>query len=152
VAGYSRLEVSVGLFVAGGLIALGFLSLSVAGLRLWGGTRYELHARFAHVGALRPGAAVSIAGVPVGRVRALRLTDNVADTALEIDPSVRIPADSIASIRTLGLLGETYIAIEPGGDDHALTPGARVRQTEPAVDVVDLLGRYAFGKHDEDLQ
>jgi phospholipid/cholesterol/gamma-HCH transport system substrate-binding protein len=149
---YSRLEISVGLFVAAGLAALGALSLSVAGLPLVAPRRYPVIARFSSVGALRPGAMVAIAGVPVGKVGRIRLSQFSAEAALDIDQPIRLPADTIASIRTFGLLGETYVALSPGGGDRTLAPGGRILETEPAVDLIDLVSRHAFQRgEDKDL-
>ena len=142
---HTRREIAVGGFVLVGLTALGLLTLSVSGLALRPKQRYSLVARFASVGDLKRGAAVKIAGVNVGRVGAIKLTQLQAETRLEIDRGVAVPADSIASIRTSGLLGEAYVALLPGGSEKDLAPEARVAQTEPALDIVDLIRRYVFG-------
>ncbi len=147
---YSRSEVSVGLFVLAGVAALAYLSVSVAGVHVAPAHRYPLVARFASVGSLREGATVAIAGVPVGSVRNIGIVQYQAEAVLEIDRDVRLPADTIASVRTLGLLGETYVSLAPGASERMLAPGARIAQTEPALDLGDLIGRFAFDRQGTD--
>lgn len=142
---YSRTEISAGLFVIIGVAALGYLSLSVGGFELLPQERYRVVARFASIGDLRAGAAVRIAGVDVGRVEKVELADYVAEVALDIDPEVALPADTIASIHTEGLLGQSYVSLSPGAAEEMLERGERIAQTEPAIDLLDLIGKYAFG-------
>jgi phospholipid/cholesterol/gamma-HCH transport system substrate-binding protein len=145
-ATHSRIEIAVGAFLLAGLAALAYLSVAIAGVRIAPRPHYLVTARFSSVGALREGATVAIAGVPVGRVHAIGLASYQADTALEIDRNVELPADTIASIRTLGLLGETYVSLSPGASEQHLAPGGRIAQTEPAIDLADLVGRFAFDR------
>ena len=143
---YRKSEIIAGAFVIVGVGALAYLSVSIAGLSLIGGDTITVSARFASVGALKVDAPVKIAGVTIGRVRAIRLEDYVAQTALEIRRDVPLPADTIASIRTEGLLGESYVLLRPGASEQDLQPGARISQTEPAIDLIDLVVKYALGK------
>jgi phospholipid/cholesterol/gamma-HCH transport system substrate-binding protein len=142
---YRRVEISVGVFVLVGCFALAYLSLSVGGLEILPPARYSIHARFANIGDLDQGAPVKLAGVVVGRVGDITLDDYAARVELHINDSVVIPADTIASIRTSGLLGESHVSLSPGASDEALADGGRIMQTEPAVDLIDLLERYALG-------
>lgn len=141
---HTRTEIAAGAFVLVGLAALGVLSVSVAGLRLAPAGRYALHARFASIGDLKPGARVTVAGVPVGEVGRIALVRYTADVTLRIDRDLHLPADTIASIRSVGLLGESYVALAPGGEERMLADGDRIAQTQPAIDIIDLIGRYAF--------
>jgi phospholipid/cholesterol/gamma-HCH transport system substrate-binding protein len=129
-----------------GIVALGYLSVSIGGLELWTRDRYVVTARFASVGDLKPGAPIRIAGVKVGTVRAVGLQDYRAVVDLAIQSAVDLPKDTIASIRTEGLLGNRYVSLSPGGSLETLHAGDLVAQTEPAIDLNDLLGRYAFGR------
>jgi phospholipid/cholesterol/gamma-HCH transport system substrate-binding protein len=142
---YSRTEIIAGLFVLAGLAAVAYLSLSVGGFELLPQKRYPVIARFASVGDLRGGAAVRIAGVDVGRVTSIELDDHVARVELAIDRAVPLSADTIASIRTEGLLGQAYVSLSPGAAEEMIQPGGRIAQTEPAIDLLDLIGKYAFG-------
>lgn len=147
---YTKTEIAVGLFVIAGLVAIAYLSVSIAGLDLFVGDRTRLTARFASVGDLKEGAAVKIAGVQVGSVRSITLDRYAAEAQLAVDPQVPLPADTIASIRTEGLLGEAYVMLRPGGSDKNLGSGDRVAQTEPAIDLIDLVVKYALSSGDED--
>jgi phospholipid/cholesterol/gamma-HCH transport system substrate-binding protein len=142
---YTRLEIVVGVFVLLGLAALGWLSVSIGGMHLFGGQEMPVHARFATVGALKEGAAVKLAGVPVGQVKDIQLQNYAAEVTLGVRTGLELPADTIASIRTEGLLGEAYVNLSPGASEENLKPGGRIGQTEPPVDLMELLSRYAFG-------
>jgi len=142
---YRRSEIVAGAFVLLGLVLLGYLSISIGGVHLSPRHRYQIRARFANVGDLKPRAPVKIAGVTVGEVRSIRLADYFAELALKIDREVALPRDTIASITTAGLLGEAYVALSPGAADKNLREGDVITHTEPALNVADLLARYAFG-------
>jgi phospholipid/cholesterol/gamma-HCH transport system substrate-binding protein len=145
VSDYTKMEVVTGMFVVLGLAALGYLSISIGGLRLLQGDVYHLTARFSNVGDLKERAPVKIAGVTVGRVQAIRLADYYGEVQLSISRKVTLPKDTIASMATAGLLGETYVALSPGADDANLTEGGRLTHTEPAINISDIIGRTAFG-------
>jgi phospholipid/cholesterol/gamma-HCH transport system substrate-binding protein len=142
---YSGAEVSVGAFVAVGVLALVYLSLSIGGLSATRPAHYAITARFASVGDLGTGARVKIAGVPVGSVTRITLRDYTAETQLEILASVKLPTDTIASVRNNGLLGSQYVSLSPGAAAANIKPGGRILQTEPAVDLVEIMANYAFG-------
>lgn len=148
---HTTTELSVGLFVLVALGGLAYLSVSFGGLE-WGVDRIPLKARFASVGDLKPGAAVKMAGVRVGVVGGIELDRYAALATLRVDRSVELPKDTIASIRTEGLLGESYVLLRPGGSEQNLASGDRLAQTEPAIDLIDLLVKYALegGESDEE--
>lgn len=143
---HTRTEVMVGAFVILGIAAVGYLSISVGNLEILPQDRYVVRARFASVGSLKQGAPIRIAGVKVGVVSALGLKDYQAEADLSIRRAVELPKDTIASIRTDGLLGNAFVSLSPGGSLQTLRAGDLVAQTEPAIDVSDLLSRYAFGR------
>lgn len=144
---HSKLELIVGVFVLTGLGAVAYLALKIGAGNLVGSDTYLVQARFANIGGLNPGSNVTIAGVSVGRVEAVRLnaTDYSAIAELRLRQTVRLPADSIVSIRTSGLIGDKYLAIAPGGDARMLAPGELITETESAVDLESLISRFAFG-------
>lgn len=143
----TKTEILVGVFVMLGIAALGYLSISIGGLELFPPARYVLKAQFASVGDLKPGAPVRLAGVKVGQVSDVRLKDYLAETDLTIRRDLVLPQDTIASVRSEGLLGDTYVSLTPGGSLQNLAAGSRIARTEPAIDLSDLLARYAFGGH-----
>ena len=148
-ANHSRLEISVGAFVAAGLAIVGYMAISLGNVRLLSGHRTTLVARFSSIGDLRKAAPVRIAGVNVGQVGKIQLADYAARIELVIDSDVKISSDTIASIRTSGLLGESFVSLSPGGSDRMLRDGDAIVQTEPAIDITQLLQKYAFGSTTE---
>lgn len=153
--GYSKTEIAVGLFAILGLLAIGYLSINLGGLVVGAPDRYAVTARFASIGDLKTGAPVRLAGVRVGKVRGIGLRNYVAEVELAVDTSLELPTDTIASIETAGLLGESYVSLSPGAAREVLRGGDRIRRTEPALNLLDLVGKYAFdsgGDDDEDRQ
>lgn len=142
----SALELGVGLFMIIGILALGYLSVKLGKVEFLGGGGYVLTADFSSVGGLKAGSTVEVAGVVVGRVEAITLADYQARVIMRINDGVKLQEDSIASIKTKGLIGEKYIRINPGGSDRTLQPSGRIREVEPPVDIEELLSKYIFGK------
>lgn len=147
----SRLELIVGVFVLAGLAAVAYLALKIGAGAFVGGDTYALKARFTNSGGLNPGSNVIVSGVPVGRVE--KVTLNPADYSAIVEFSVRrdlkLPADSIASIKTTGLIGDKFLALAPGGDAEFLAVGALITDTESTVDLESLISRFAFGNVDQ---
>jgi len=141
-----NLEVLVGIFVVAGLIALGYLSIKLGKLEVIGKKGYDVVAEFSDVGGLKAGSTVEIAGVDVGRVTDISLKDYQALVRIRMRPDVKIQDDSIASIKTKGLIGEKFVALTPGGSDKMVKPGGRIRETESAIDFENLISNYVFGK------
>lgn len=146
---YSRTEMAVGSFVLLGCAALAYLSISIGGISPWSGNRYAITARFANVGDLSAGAVVKLAGVPVGEVREITLDRYAAEVTMRIDGALQLPADTIASVKTEGLLGEAYVSLSPGASEENLKDGGRVTQTEPPLDLFELIEKYAFHSDDD---
>jgi phospholipid/cholesterol/gamma-HCH transport system substrate-binding protein len=140
------LELSVGLFILAGILCLGYLSVNLARMEVMGGRGYEVYALFTNVGGLKKGAQVVIAGVDVGRVKGVAIEDFRAKVSLSINQGIEIPEDTIASIRTRGLIGEKFVNITPGGSEEMISPGGRIWDTEPAVDLEELISKFAFGE------
>lgn len=145
---HTKTEILVGAFMMLGIAALAYLSVSIGGLEVFAPERYVVRARFESVGDLKPGAPIRLAGVKIGQVVSVELKDYLAETKLSIGRAILLPRDTVASIRSEGLLGDTYVTLTPGGSLENLRDGALVTHTEPAIDLSDLLARYAFGKHD----
>jgi phospholipid/cholesterol/gamma-HCH transport system substrate-binding protein len=142
----STLDLGVGLFVLVGLIALGWMSVKLGRIDLLGTRGYVVSADFPTVGGLKAGSTIEIAGVEVGRVDRIVLQDYQAHVVMVIQPGVKLQDDSIASIKTKGLIGERYVRISPGGSDKIIPPNGRIREVEPPVDIEELLSKYIFGK------
>jgi phospholipid/cholesterol/gamma-HCH transport system substrate-binding protein len=146
---YSRAEMIAGAFVVAGVALLAYLSVSIGGLTIVPRERYRITARFSDVGDLKAGAPVKVAGVTVGEVVSIELVDYFGQATLAIDRKVGLPRDTIASVATAGLLGDAYLSLSPGAEDKNLAGGDRISRTEPAINLADLIGRYAFGKSGE---
>ena len=139
-------ELTVGLFIVAGFACLAYLAVQLGRVDILNGGGYELVAEFSDTGGMREGAAVVIAGVEIGHVREIALQEFRARVNMEISPDVEVPADSIASIKTQGLIGEKFVEISPGASDEALTQGDRIRDTQPPVDLLEAISNYVFGK------
>lgn len=139
-------EVVVGFFLLLGLLALGYLAVKLGRMELVSSRGYTVHATFSNVGGLRTGSPVEIAGVEVGWIENISLKDYQAQVALRMKNNVELPEDSIISIRTKGLIGEQFVRISPGGSEKNIPPGGVITETEPPVDIMELIANYAFGK------
>jgi phospholipid/cholesterol/gamma-HCH transport system substrate-binding protein len=140
------LELAVGLFVLAGIVCLGYLSVKMAKMEIIGGDRYEVYAIFSDIGGLKEGSSVVIAGVEVGRVKSITMEDYEAKVVLSISTDVKLQEDSIATIKTRGLIGEKYLSLTPGGSEEIIKPGGKIRETLPPVDFEELVSKYVFGK------
>jgi phospholipid/cholesterol/gamma-HCH transport system substrate-binding protein len=142
----SNIELSVGVFVLLGIAAIVWFAVQTGAGVAIGGSNYEVNARFSNIGGLKPGNQVFIAGVPVGRVEKIDLDSQYAAIVqLSVKQVVHLPSDTIASIKTSGLIGDKYIALAPGADSSNLPPGGTITDTESAVDLESLISRFAFG-------
>lgn len=140
------LELAVGFFMIIGIICLGYLSIKLGKMEVFGDEGYEIHAIFSNSGGLKSGSSVVIAGVEVGRVKRVVLDDYQAKIFLNLPLNLKIQEDAIASIKTKGLIGEKYVEITPGGADELIKPGGRIRDTQSAIDFEELISNYVFGK------
>ena len=140
------LELAVGIFVILGIICLGYLSIKLGKMEVFGNKGYEIYAVFSNSGGLKTGAPIVIAGVQVGRVKGVELDNYQARVVLNLSATVTIQEDAVASVKTRGLIGEKYLEITPGGSEQIIPPGGRIRETEPAVNLEDLISKFVFGK------
>ena len=141
-----NVEIGVGAFVLAGVLALAYLSIQLGGLDVFDAGTYEVSAKFTNATGLRRGAPVEMAGVRVGRVSGIALDGEDARLTLRLDESLRLSRDSIASIRTKGILGDKYVSLSQGGAEKLIPPGGRIRETEPPIDIEKLIGEFVFGK------
>jgi phospholipid/cholesterol/gamma-HCH transport system substrate-binding protein len=132
----------VGLFVLGGLLAVAYLSATLGGVSYRGRGGLELVARFDEIGGLKPRAPVVIGGVKVGQIKAIELDGELRPrVVLAVDEGVRLPTDSSASILTSGVLGDQYVALEPGAEEAVLQNGDEIQYTQSAVILERLIGK-----------
>ena len=148
-----KIEISVGLFVFVGLAAIAFLAVRIGGgrLALSAPTTQLVQARFTNASGLKAGSTVRVAGVSIGAVTEVKLKQDemVALVTLRIDSTLKIDDDTSAAVRSSGLIGEKFISLKPGSSGTALKPDAIIVDTESAVDLEDIIARFAFGSVDK---
>jgi len=142
----AKLEMVVGIFVFVGMLSLGYLSIKLGKLELIGGDVYEVEAQFNTASGLKSGSTVEIAGVEVGRVRGIVLREDRAMVKLAVNNTIKLYTDTIASIKTRGIIGEKFLALSPGGGGDPLKPGDTIRDTESGLDLEELVSQYVHGK------
>ena len=142
------METTVGIFLVFGLLCIGYMAVKLGHVSLLGDNAYSLFARFTTVSGLRVGSPVNMLGIEVGRVGRLTMDqkDQKAVVEIRIQKDIKVYDDAIASIKTEGLIGDMFLSIDPGGAGKLLGPGGTITETQPAVDIVDLIGKYAFGE------
>lgn len=148
----TKLEFLVGVFVLLGLAAVAYLTVKLGAGSLLGSDTYAMEARFTNVSGLNTGSNVVVAGVPVGRVESIRMEpeEYTAIVTFRVMTGLKLPTDSMASIKTTGLIGDKYIALSAGADETYLEAGARITMTESSVDLESLIGKVAFGSVSEE--
>jgi phospholipid/cholesterol/gamma-HCH transport system substrate-binding protein len=142
------LDVFVGLFLVVGFVAMGWLAFELGEVPwLTGSKTYPLMAEFDNISGVKSGADIQVAGVKVGTVGELALNDDaVAVIRMQINRSVEIPVDSIASVKSQGIIGDKFIQISLGGDEKIFKQNEVIRDTESAVDIESLISKFAFGQ------
>ena len=121
----AKLEMVVGVFVFVGILCLAYLSIKLGKLEMIGGDVYEVEAQFNSASGLKPGSTIEIAGVEVGRVRGITLNQDRAMVKLAVNKTVKLYSDTIASIKTRGIIGEKFLALSPGGGAIRSSRGIR---------------------------
>ena len=141
-----NLEMIVGLFLLAGFACFSYLAIKMGDIRLFMRESYPLTARFTSISGLKEGASIELAGVQVGKVTGISLDndDYEAVVKLDINKGVRLQDDSIASIRTSGIIGDRFIKLTPGGSDEYLAPGDEIDETESAISLEELISKYIF--------
>lgn len=145
----TTLELWVGLFGIAGLLALSMLAFKVANLGATDITHgYRVAARFDNIGQLKLRAPITLAGVRIGRVSDITIDEDFyAVVTLTISGKYdKLPLDTSASILTSGLLGEQYVALEPGGDEEYLKNGSELQITQSALVLEKLISQFLYGK------
>jgi phospholipid/cholesterol/gamma-HCH transport system substrate-binding protein len=145
----ATIDLWVGIFVVIGIGALLFLALKVGNLASFtAGNTYSVHARFVNIGGLKERAPVKSAGVVVGRVADIRFDNETFEAlvSIDLDHHYQFPRDTTAKILTSGILGEQYVGLEAGGDGVMLKNGDRIRLTQSAVVLENLISQFLFNK------
>jgi len=140
-------ETSVGVFVLIGLICVGYLTIKLGKMEWVSSDTYSVVAKFSSISGLKEGALVEIAGVQVGKVDSITLDreDMTAVVSIRVQNNIELDDETIASVRTSGLIGDKYIRLEPGGGFEMLSEGDRIVETQAAIDMEEMVGKYVFG-------
>ncbi len=144
-----KLEMMVGTFMLIGILCLGYVSIKLGKMEIFGGDFYNVVATFDSVSGLKPGAKVEVAGVEVGKVDHIALDAKSGDRALaylKIKSGVKITDDVIASVRTSGIIGDKFIKLRPGGSEKMLKNNDTIHETESAIDIEELVSKFIHGK------
>jgi phospholipid/cholesterol/gamma-HCH transport system substrate-binding protein len=141
------IETAVGVFIVIGLICVGYMTVKLGKVSLFGDETYPLSARFASVSGLRVGSSVEIYGIQVGSVTSLVVDSErqMGIVAMKINKGVKVYDDAAATIKSAGLIGDKYVKIDPGGAGEVLMSQGIIVQTSVPADIEDLIGKYAFG-------
>lgn len=143
----NRTEFLVGLFMIAGFAAFAYLALQLGEVSLFNDNKkYTIIAQFDNIAGVRKGASVQVAGVVVGQVSKIWLDeDGVANVALHLQREIALSIDSMASVKSQGLIGDKFIALSFGGDEILFKDGDILTDTESSVDIESLISKFAFG-------
>jgi len=141
------METTVGIFVVITLLCVAYLTLKLGDVSFLGDNSYSVFAKFTSVSGLKVGSPVEMLGMEIGRVAGFTMDqkDQVAVAELKVGNEVKTYDDAIASIKSAGLLGDKYVSIDAGGGGDLLEPGGTISETEPPVDFMKLISKYALG-------
>jgi phospholipid/cholesterol/gamma-HCH transport system substrate-binding protein len=140
-------ETAVGIFVIMGLLAVVYMSVKLGNVQLFSDKYYEIKANFTDISGLKVNAPVQMYGVDIGFVSAIGLDQEkgVAAVSMMLLKEVQLTDDAIAAVKTNGLIGDKYVKIVPGGLGDPVKPGDTLFDTQPAIDLEDLISKFAFG-------
>ncbi len=143
---YSK-ETVVGLFVVIGLLCIAYMAVNLGNVGFIGENTYSLFGKFNTVTGLREGNPVNMLGLEIGRVQKFTIDQENQQVVVEfkIDKGIEVFDDAIASIKTEGLIGDKFVAIDPGGGGDLLEDGDIITDTNSPTDIMDLISKYAFG-------
>ena len=143
---YSK-ETVVGIFVVIGLACIGYMTVKLGNVGFLGDNMYSLFAKFSTVTGLREGNPVNMLGLEIGRVEKFTMDQENQQVVVEfkINKGIEIYDDAIASVKTEGLIGDKYVAVDPGGGGDLLANGDTITDTNSPTDIMDLVSKYAFG-------
>ena len=112
---------------------------------------YEVTANFTRIDGLQTGNDVKISGVKIGSVISQKLDEEtyLATITLSIEPSIKLPKDTVASVNSEGLMGGKYVSLEPGAEEDYITPGGKIEFTQSTPGLEQLLGQVIFNMKSE---
>ena len=143
---YSK-ETFVGIFVVIGLACIGYMTVQLGNVGFFGDNMYSLYANFSTVTGLREGNPINMLGLEIGRVEKFTMDQENQQVLVQfkINKGIEVYDDAIASVKTEGLIGDKYVAVDPGGGGDLLADGDIITDTNSPTDIMDLISKYAFG-------
>jgi len=143
---YSK-ETFVGIFVVIGLACIGYMTVQLGNVGFFGDNMYSLYANFSTVTGLREGNPINMLGLEIGRVEKFTMDQENQQVLVQfkINKGIEVYDDAIASVKTEGLIGDKYVAVDPGGGGDLLADGDTITDTNSPTDIMDLISKYAFG-------
>ena len=141
-----NIELVTGIFLILGLLCLSWMAIKLGDVDLFGDQHYTLQARFVSSSGLKEGAHVEVAGVRVGKVETIKFDPETYESVvyLSLPNEVRIQEDTIAAIRTSGIIGDRFIKVSPGGSEEYLSDGDEILDTESSINLEELISKYIF--------
>ena len=136
----------VGVFLLAGFASFSWIAIKMGDLDLFKKESYNVSASFTSISGLKEGAALELAGVVVGKVTKIVLNEEEYEATVYMDvrKTVQLSDDSIASIRTSGIIGDKFIKLTPGGSELFLEPGDMIEETEASISIEELISKYIF--------
>jgi len=143
----NSMEFMVGIFMIMGFMAFCYLALQLGEVSFFSQSKnYTVIAQFDSIAGVKKGGTVQVAGVVVGQVSRIWLDeDGVANVALSLEKGLELSTDSMASVKSQGLIGDKFISLSLGGDDEVFRDGDVLTDTESSVDIESLISKFAFG-------
>ena len=141
-----NLEMIVGLFLLAGFASFAWLSVKMGDINPFANETYPITARFTSISGLKTGATLELAGVTVGKVSRIDLDADEYEAVvhMDVEKQVLLTDDSIASIRTSGIIGDKFIKLSPGGSEIFLEADGEIEETEPSISLEELVSKYIF--------
>jgi len=141
------METVVGVFVLIGIVCIGYMTIKLGKVAVFGDDDYRLFSRFTSVSGLRTGSPVEIYGINAGIVEGLTIDEDksMAVVEMRLKKEMKVYDDCSAAIKTSGLIGDKFVKIDPGGAGELLKPGSWITDTAAPLDIEDLVGKFAFG-------
>ncbi len=142
----SSLEMIVGVFLLAGFASFSWIAVKMGDLDLFKEESYNISASFTSISGLKEGAALELAGVVIGKVTKIELDEEEfeATVFMDVRKTIQLSDDSIASIRTSGIIGDKFIKLTPGGSDLFLEAGDMIEETEASISIEELISKYIF--------
>lgn len=138
----------IGLFVLAGIGALLFMSITIGGASVSNTGKYTLVAKFENSSGLKEGAFVEMSGVRVGLIQSINYDPKAFESVVKVslDNTIIVPDDSVASIRTSGIIGDRFLKISSGGSEMNMEDGDEFIDTESSISIEELISKYMFSQ------